>query len=663
MPTESPKQQIIAYRQSKYGINETTGRTNLNSEVRSDLHNSIQNLSEGLYSKQSHFIFELIQNAEDNIYDKGAVPELVIELLADDPTNTLGCKGCLCIYNNELGFEFANIKAISSIGGSTKAKAKAKGYIGEKGIGFKSVFAVSPQPHIISNGYQICFKEKDEQAGLGYVIPYWLENIPSCAAKAGFNTVILLPLKQEEHQDVLARIGDELLQLKPETTLFLNKLQKLTLITPKRHASFSKTTKGAMTTLSRTENSETLVQHYWLQRLLVNVPQSLQEEKRAGVTKRDISLAFPIGHQLTSSPLFAYLPTEMETGLPFLINADFLLVASRESVRESLPWNAWLREQVAKFAADKLSGRLSTTRKFDEFAWIPHKLRCTNLFFEPIFQQIISELSQHPILPDRHGQRRLASHCRIDTGEDWFNVLSPTYPVDSQAQYLLEPQLANFWYLLEQLGAKQLDVVALCTLINHSDKARKQNAAWFLTLYQWLQRHWPQTDDRNERAIAVCSPLIKTSQSNVVSGNCLIYEPSNKRISFPQLVDSEGYQADYYLLDNKLRSLLLADTACREFIKDILNIKSLTPTEFVKQVALPFTKKRIASLSDTTLWQLTEFIFKHWWDFSDELKSDFSKAFPIKLSSGGWYYRNKNLQVVTPAKWSGSEIWQTIFAE
>jgi hypothetical protein len=43
----------------------------------------------------------------------------------------------LKLRNNEVGFTFENIKALCSVGDSTKKKQKHK-YIGEKGIGWKA---------------------------------------------------------------------------------------------------------------------------------------------------------------------------------------------------------------------------------------------------------------------------------------------------------------------------------------------------------------------------------------------------------------------------------------------------------------------------------------------------------------------------------------------
>ena len=55
----------------------------------------------------------------------------------------------------------------------------AAGYIGQKGIGFKSVFRVTSAPEIHSNGFHISFNLGAQADGsslgnLGYVVPTWV---------------------------------------------------------------------------------------------------------------------------------------------------------------------------------------------------------------------------------------------------------------------------------------------------------------------------------------------------------------------------------------------------------------------------------------------------------------------------------------------------------
>ena len=187
------KQFIQQFRANKYGIQTNGSISPGGEELREDLTNAVEQLSTGLYEKDVHFLMELIQNAEDNQYEHSVQPRLKVILLEDDPTHTEGSNGCLCIFNNEVGFSQENIKSISSVGKSTKTKRE--GYIGEKGIGFKSVFIVSMSPHIFSNGYQIRFLEKDAKINLNYIVPYWVEQVPDIVKHEDMMTALLLPLK------------------------------------------------------------------------------------------------------------------------------------------------------------------------------------------------------------------------------------------------------------------------------------------------------------------------------------------------------------------------------------------------------------------------------------------------------------------------------------
>ena len=71
------------------------------------------------------------------------------------------------------------------VGRSTKGKHKF-GYIGQKGIGFKSVFRVTDRPEIHSNGYHICF---DVNSGpMGFILPHWIDQSADSADEQQQNT-------------------------------------------------------------------------------------------------------------------------------------------------------------------------------------------------------------------------------------------------------------------------------------------------------------------------------------------------------------------------------------------------------------------------------------------------------------------------------------------
>ena len=88
------KKLITDFRKKAYFIEEDGQHGGLPSIMAESLNNAADLLAGQLYSKDLHFLFELIQNAEDNEYIV-ETPELTFRLLADDPTNTLDSEGCL----------------------------------------------------------------------------------------------------------------------------------------------------------------------------------------------------------------------------------------------------------------------------------------------------------------------------------------------------------------------------------------------------------------------------------------------------------------------------------------------------------------------------------------------------------------------------------------
>lgn len=80
---------------------------------------------------QIFIAFCQVQNADDNSYMAGVEATLVF----------LVKHGHIVVLNNEQGFTSDNLRALCDVGNSTKA-GNNTGYIGNKGIGFKSVFRV-----------------------------------------------------------------------------------------------------------------------------------------------------------------------------------------------------------------------------------------------------------------------------------------------------------------------------------------------------------------------------------------------------------------------------------------------------------------------------------------------------------------------------------------
>lgn len=129
----------------------------------------------------------------------------------------------IVIDSNEDGFCEANVSAICTVGGSTKATAQ--GYIGEKGIGFKSVFKIAKSVHIRSEPYSFAFDYDQDQpdSGLGMVTPVPAEYF---ALPPRVRTRMVLSLRTDCDTEQLFREFENLPDI---FLLFLDRLKKLSL--------------------------------------------------------------------------------------------------------------------------------------------------------------------------------------------------------------------------------------------------------------------------------------------------------------------------------------------------------------------------------------------------------------------------------------------------
>ncbi|CAN4090882.1 unnamed protein product [Withania somnifera] len=315
-------------------------------------------LSQELYSHDSHFILELVQNADDNIYPEGVEPTLSF-ILQD--------KGII-VLNNERGFSADNIRALCDVGNSTK-KGRNAGYIGKKGIGFKSVFRVTDAPEIHSNGFHIKFDITNGQ--IGFVLP---TVVPPCdidlytrlgSSGSDFhylNTCI---------ENIMSMFAD----LHPSLLLFLHRLHCI---------QFRNMVNDSILVMRKEVMGNGIIKiSFGEEKLTCFV---VSQKLRADIIRPDtrtteISIAFMLQETLDGSynphldqqPVFAFLPLR-KYGLKFILQGDFVLPSSREEVDGDSPWNQWLLSEFSSLPRMILS-RLRTSNclimEGMENEWVP----------------------------------------------------------------------------------------------------------------------------------------------------------------------------------------------------------------------------------------------------------------------------------------------------
>ncbi|GFZ08017.1 ATP/DNA binding protein [Actinidia rufa] len=240
-------------------------------------------------------------------------------------------------------------------------------------IGFKSVFLITSQPCIFSNGYQIRFNEEPcPQCKVGYIVPEWVDDNPTLSTinqiyGSGSSlptTTIVLPLKP----DKVRPVKQQLSCIHPELLLFLSKIRRLSVKEDNEDPRLNSVTAISISSetnfetrknvdadsyllhLSADENNseKECSYHMWRQRFPVR--QENKVERRMEVEELVITLAFPNGQRLNrgmhSPGIYAFLPTEMVTNFPFIIQADFLLASSRETILLGNKWNQGILDYV-----------------------------------------------------------------------------------------------------------------------------------------------------------------------------------------------------------------------------------------------------------------------------------------------------------------------------
>lgn len=349
-------------------------------------HTGIRKIVEDLYPDSAHFIYELLQNAEDTG--------------ASEAKFTLSKSG-LVFEHDGRPFEDKDIYAITDIGEGTKAGDEDK--IGRFGVGFKAVFAYSESPHIWSPSFS--FKITD------LVLPSHLDSKTELGNKTRFEFPFNNPKKLESI--AYNEVNAGLKELSETTLLFLSNLESI---------SWQNET-GDSGEIFRVQHSEN---HFEvLKQTGEKTTSSAHFLKFAqpviGLdSKQQVALAFTLDLlpnlqafdpekellkqlKITSANpgrVAVFFPAEKETsGLRFHLHAPFVPELSRASIKET-DANLPLFKQLARLAAASLHhirdlGLLTA----DFLAVLPNPQDSIPKRYEDIRKAIVTEMNEQPLTP------------------------------------------------------------------------------------------------------------------------------------------------------------------------------------------------------------------------------------------------------------------------
>ena len=505
-------------------------------------------LVDNLYSKETRFLYELIQNAEDNSYSTatadGEKPFLAFKLYPDK----------IIIDSNEDGFSRTNIKAICSVGNSTKKQSA--GYIGEKGIGFKSVFKIARKVHIQSGPFSFAFSHTrdDDDDGLGMITPYYQDAEElSVGVRTRMELTLLDSVKFEELASEFRAVPDTFL-------MFLSRLQLLSI------ELYPPDNENSATQYSKRETKENGLYTTFLTKTSRKGMQELTSEQKYYTTKSDLHdlpfdearkdkegksidqatvvLAFPVDEHdepvLKQQYTYAFLPLR-RVGFNFLIQADFVTQANREDVVHSKRNQAVLRGVAEAFADAMVVFCKRPSLRYRWMRYLPED-SISDEFWKTLWTLVREKLEKTPLLEPWSGTGLvMPSHLEKLSERFLAEDQSPLLPDLEGAEIYLSPKYieADF-QILKRLGTKLLQWTKfidrldadLRRLFDSKWRTFEHNADWRTRICKVLSTAIAKSDQQKRLRALALIPLHDGKWRSSDSGT-KVYFPKTDSVPIP----------------------------------------------------------------------------------------------------------------------------------
>lgn len=487
-------------RVNEYGVGASPEETGVSSGLVASFNRKmarlVEHLSSDLYGNASHFVLELVQNADDNRYSSGTLQPTLELCWMHTPTmaaSTMDPGLVLIVRNNETGFTERDLRSLCDIGASTKGTngdSVDTGKIGRKGIGFKSVFLVSDRPEIHSNGFHVLFEryrrdETNKRVKNNALVPAWCDAPEFLEQQQpGTNTTILLPIRASlARGDIRQSVAG---QLVPHLLLFLRNLTRITVVSSdsgqvERSIELVDSECSPNRKVVLTDSGE---RHCWFvcSRRLPVTEALLRQLSPRGLSHTELAIAISDNasddqESAQDWPAFAFLPIR-SYGLRFIVNADFAIPASREDIVHASAWNKWLIGRLGDMFTEHVrDSALSFGDGVVTAAMLVRLIECVPLpgevpgdsSFHALIPQLRAALSALTWLPDRLGRLRAPSQLIAESLSDASGGLTALLCERLQLS-LLHPCIAGcgserVTRVLSWLGCQSLSLLHLSKLL------------------------------------------------------------------------------------------------------------------------------------------------------------------------------------------------------
>lgn len=358
--------------------------------VDNDFIDDIRRLLNNLYPDNAHYIYELIQNAED-----AEASQVRIDLYTDRVE----------FEHDGKTFTIDDVNSITAIGHSNKIDDPTT--IGKFGVGFKAVFAYTAKPQIRSGSFHFRILEM--------IVPELIGEIDEP------KTIFVFPFDAHDKQpeDAFNETHRFLSDLSDHTLLFLRNINR---IEYRRHdenkgitqrMELERVDRGApfIDVQRQTLDGTPSVHHY------LRFGNDVSVEDDGKMRKCPIAIAFGIEERkimpIEPGHVCIYFPAIKETSnLRFHLHAPFASTVARASVRDDCPANDKLRDHLADLAARSMH-KIRDLDLLDVsfLSCLPNSEDSLSDYYRPIMDRLIGEFNDEPLTPASSGGHAKASTC------------------------------------------------------------------------------------------------------------------------------------------------------------------------------------------------------------------------------------------------------------
>ena len=612
-----------------------------------------------LYTDKSHFVYELLQNAED-----AGASKIRFVQHADE----------LEVLHDGSSFSVENLQSLCDIGKSDKISNLNQ--IGEFGVGFKSVFGICEEVLLYSsptreeretgrrkfavkienftNPTDIAFEKFEKEYTTKFVFPYAVG-----LAFSGFDSI-----------DKLNKAVSRRLQnLGITTLLFMKNLQSISY-----EIDLPDLKKSGLYSLEKTRINN----HCFLvcasgetARKSEEISYLIFSRKVSGMkTGRTIDLAFSVSVDedgkytflKTKNPYISvYFPTEKESKLHFIVQGPFRTTPNRGSVPDDDKDNIELASQMARLLRDSVlelrdMGRLNLSLlnilpiSKNDFENAP--------LFKGMYETVAEMMQKEAVLCCRDGSYATADSVKIARGEKFADLFTddlltelihdgtvyhwlPTVMTETSKEYK-----TLYAFLRDKIGIKVLRPEEMKDLINANNAfMRNREDKWLVRFYRFYENVSGAFDYSKVPGNMTMACVIKTTRGDFAALYRRI-ETENGGMTYLQNVflppDNEVNSGEISIVDSIIYK------KCKAFFDSTLHLQK--PDEYELFINDLKVRMETGALKDDkqNLIDIKNFLyFGRMSEHKDEIAELTRKYLYLKCSSlNGSCYINPNIENV-----------------